>query len=294
MREDNNAKEQELIGLKMDHKRLTLQHTLLASDHELLKMKYSETSENAPSSYEQYQQQIADWHNKYNARGADVKLLTRQVETLKGVIMTQGLSQAVPPSEPISAPAPSNAPEEFPAPGPGWQFGGAERAANRPNWGNAPPSEPIMDNGWGISPSPAPQDSSHGYSDSSVEPQSRGKGKQTGRGYNNYSKGKGNKHFSQPSGKRGRDSREDDARDVRQKSWNSDGKSIAESWSKSPHVRLYMRDLSLGTAKSLPISLRKADTEFQKASKDISFDKWHENSDTALAHLHKALGRYAR
>ncbi len=77
MKEDNDTKEQELINLKMDHKRLTLQHTLLASDHELLKMKYSETSENAPSSYEQYQRQIDDWHSKFNARDTDVKLLMR-------------------------------------------------------------------------------------------------------------------------------------------------------------------------------------------------------------------------
>jgi hypothetical protein len=111
-------------------------------------MKYSETSENAPSSYEQYQRQIDDWHSKFNARDADVKLLTRQVENLKSVIMTQGLT--MPPPEPVSAPAPSNAPEELPVPGPGWHFGGANRAANRPNWGNVPPPEPILDNGWGI------------------------------------------------------------------------------------------------------------------------------------------------
>jgi hypothetical protein len=214
MTEENEAKEEELINLKMDHKRLHLQHTLLASDHELMKMKYSTTSENAPSSFEQYQCQINDWHNKYNAKDVDVKLLTRQVETLKGVIMTQGLHQPAPPSEPVSALAPSNAPQELPAPGPGWHYGGADRAANRPNWGNAPPPEPIHDNGWGISPSPAPQESSHGYSDSSFEPQFRGgKGNHAGRGNNHYSKGKGANH----SGKRGRDSREDNTRDVRQK-----------------------------------------------------------------------------
>ncbi len=208
MKEENEAKELELINLKMDHKRLSLQHTLLASDHELLKMKYSTTSENAPSSCEQYQRQIDDWHNKFNARDTDVKLLTRQIENLKSVIMTQGLFQDVPP-EPFSAPAPSNAPEELPVPGHGWHFGGADRAANRPNWGNVPPPAPIQDNGWGVSPLPAPQDSSHGYSDSSIEPQHRGKGKHAGRGNSGYSKGRGNNYFTHPSGKRGRDSRED-------------------------------------------------------------------------------------
>ena len=149
MKEDSETKEQDIINLKMDLKRLTLQHTLLTSDHELLKMKYSKTSENAPDSYEHLQHQVDDWHNKFNVRDADVKLLTRQVETLKSVIKTQGLFQPEPPPEPVSssAPAPSKAPEEFPIPGPGWQFGGADRAANRPNWGNLPPPEPIIDNG---------------------------------------------------------------------------------------------------------------------------------------------------
>jgi hypothetical protein len=124
------------------------------------------------------------------------------------------------------------------------------------------------------------------YSDSSVEPQYRAKGKHAGRGNNNTSKGKGNKYFTQPSGKRERDSREDNSRDVRQKSWNQDGKSIAEAWSKSPHIRLYVRTLSLGAVKTLLISLRSTDSNFQKNSKDIPFEKWHENSDTALAHLH--------
>jgi hypothetical protein len=286
---------------------LTLQHTLLASDHELLRSKYSDYSGNDPNSLEQYQRQIDDWRIRCNVKEAEVKLLTRQMETLKNVIMEQGLS--MPPPEPVStaAPAPARAPapapsnlngqEEFPVPGQGWQFTGANRAANRPNWGNAPPPEPF-DDGWGISPSPAPQYSSHDYSDSSVEPQYRAKGskgKNAGRGnYNNPSKGKGNKYFTQPSGKRGRDSREDNARDVRQKSWNQDGKSIAEAWSKQPHIRLYVRTLTLGAVRKLLISLRSADSNFQNQSKDIPIEKWHENSDTALAHLHKALGMPVR
>ncbi len=132
------------------------------------------------------------------------------------------------------------------------------------NWGNVPPPEPILDNGWVNSPSPAPQYSSHDYLDSSVEPQHRAMGKHAGRGNNNTSKGKGNKYFTQPSGKRGRDSREDNARDVRQKSWNQDSKSIAEAWSKSPHIHLYVRTLSLGAVKTLLISLRSADSNFEK------------------------------
>jgi hypothetical protein len=88
MKEDNDAKEKELVALRLEHKRLTLQHTLMVSDHEMLKIKFSDTSGNAPNSYEQYQRQIDDWHNKFNARDADDKLLTQQVKNLKNVIVT--------------------------------------------------------------------------------------------------------------------------------------------------------------------------------------------------------------
>ncbi len=61
----------------------------------------------------------------------------------------------MPPPEPVStaAPAPARAPtpapsnpngqEEFSAPGPGWQFTGANRAVNRPNWGTYPLQNPL-------------------------------------------------------------------------------------------------------------------------------------------------------
>ena len=55
-----------------------------------------------------------------------------------------------------------------------------------------------------------------------------------------------------------------------------------------------MRTLSLGAVRTLLISLRSADSNFQKNSKDLPIEKWHENPDTALAHLHKALGMPVR
>jgi len=308
MKEDNDAKEAELIALKAEHKRLTLQHTLLASDHEVLSIKYSGPSGDDSNSLEEYQRQIDDWRVRCNVKESEVRLLTRHVANLKTVIMEQGLT--MPPPEPAHvapaalapAPAPSpsnpNGQEEFPKPtrASGWQFtGGADRAANRPTWGNTNPlpAQPYND-GWGDSPSPAVHDSSHGYSDSSVEPQFHVKGKNSGRGNFNHSRGRGNKYFSQASNKRGRDTRDDNARDVRQKQWNQDGKSIAEAWSKQPHIRLYVRTLTLGAVKTLLISLRSADSNFQKHSKNVPIEKWHENPDTALAHLHKALGMPVR
>ena len=307
MKDDNDAKESELFNLKADLKRLTLQHAMIVSDHEMLTNKVSDTNEDTLN-YEVYQTQIDDWRNRCSVKKAETELLSKQVANLKAVILEQGLT--MPPSEPVRtaapAPAAASAPastdpigtEEFGTPGTGWQFTGANRAVNRPNWGNAQPPQEPFNNGWGTSPSPAPQDSSHGYSDSSVEPQFRGKGKNFGKGNNPNRginiRGRGNKHLTQPSNKRGRDSRDDSARDVRQKAWNQDGKSIAEAWSKQPHIRLYVRTLTLGAVKSLLISLRSADLNFQKHSKDVPIDKWHENSDTALAHLHKALGMPVR
>ena len=90
MKEDIDAKESELFALKLEHKRLTLQHTVLTSDHELLTNKFSDTSDDAPNSHEQYQRQIDDWHNRCNVKDAETKLLTRQVANLKAVIMEQG------------------------------------------------------------------------------------------------------------------------------------------------------------------------------------------------------------
>ncbi len=90
-------------------------------------------------------------------KDAENKVLTRQVANLKTVIMEQGLT--MPPPEPVhvahTAPAPTLTPAVAPAPAPfnpngqeefpkptgesGWQYTGANRAANRPTWGNTTP-----------------------------------------------------------------------------------------------------------------------------------------------------------
>jgi hypothetical protein len=201
----------------------------------------------------------------------------------------------MPPPEPIRAPAPAsvqapapapsnpNGLEEFPTPGPGWHFGDVSCAANRPTWGNVPPPEPILDNGWRISPYPAPQYSSHDYSDSSVEPQYRAKGKHQGRGKSYNSRGKGNKYFTQPSGKRGRDSRDDNACDVRQKSWNQDGKSIVEAWSKSPFynvtiVKHESRPTRTFLNKDLHIKLRSTYKQHKTAEPTAAFIRLFDES----------------
>jgi hypothetical protein len=74
-----------------------------------------------------------------------------------------------------------------------------------------------------------------------------------------------NRNSSHSQGKRGRDTYEDDKREreVKQKTWNADGKTTAENWSKSMLVRTYMRNLSLEQAKTLLETLKQADIDFQ-------------------------------
>jgi hypothetical protein len=61
-------------------------------------------------------------------------------------------------------------------------------------------------------------------------------------------------------GKRGRD-HADDARNVRQKSWNKDGKSVAEYWSRSHSVHTQFRMLPLAAVETLLETLKLADTQ---------------------------------
>jgi hypothetical protein len=134
---------------------------------------------------------------------------------LRGIIIqTQGMELL--PENPVSAPAPALSVEEF-GPLPEWDVGSG---IVEHTWGNtnASLSSEPHNNGWGA-PSPAPtHESSHGFSDESMEPPNYGKyGKDShqkgfkGKGH----KGSGGKARNAPhsQGKRGRDSYEDSKRD---------------------------------------------------------------------------------
>jgi hypothetical protein len=155
-------------------------------------------------------------------------------------------------------------------------------------------------NGWGTTAAPSPaltQESYHGFSDESMEPPTYGKyGKNS---YHKGFKGKGHKgsgsktrHAPHSQGKRGRDSYEDDKRDreVKQKTWNADGKTTDENWSKSLLIRTYTRNLTLEQVKTLLNTLKQADIDFQHKMKSVHIESWHETTDDNLLHLHKALG----
>ena len=167
---------------------------------------------------------------------------------------------------------------------------------NDPGWGNtrrndAPP--PDFDHGWGsmTGNAPSPSPSNHNYSDSSNEPPRFGK--------NSFKKGKGKggKHHNAPQslasgGKRDRASYEEDQRnrEVRHKAWNSNGTSVANTWSKSTVPRTYIRTRSVEEIIILQNTFISADKSFRNRMSHIDHEKWHETSDDALLFLHKDLG----
>jgi hypothetical protein len=117
--------------------------------------------------------------------------------------------------------------------------------------------------------------------------------------YHKGFKGKGHKgsgsktrHASHSQGKRGRDSYEDDKREreVKQTTWNADGKTTPENCFKTMLIRTYMRNLSLEQAKTLLETLKQADIEFQHETKSVPIESWHETIDDNFLHLHKAIG----
>jgi hypothetical protein len=166
MRETLNETEKELIALKAEHRSLILKHTLLSTEHAVMKSKYS-SQDDSSDPLAQCQKDLVDWQNRYSAKDKETKMLTNQLEVMSNVILAQGLN--VTPSVPVPVPAPAPAPTHI-APRvnngvislDGWDFGGNQQ----PAWGNTRPAavnrEPDHNNGWGAAPSPAhTNESSH-------------------------------------------------------------------------------------------------------------------------------------
>jgi hypothetical protein len=280
MQEVHDKREVEPRQLRTENKKAAIDQVLLLSDFQLFKRKNA-----APSGAEelaQCQRDLRGGQIRSLLKDDEIQALELHIHMLKGLMHAHDI--ALPPETSESAPA-------FAPP-----------AENVPTWGNsnAPPVVDLHNNGWGTntSPSPAPtQESYHGFSDESMEPPTYGKyGKNS---YHKGFKGKGHKgsgsktrHTPHSQGKRGRDSYEDDKRDreVRQKTWNADGKTTAENWSKSLLIRTYMRNLTLEKAQTLLDTLKQADIDFQHKTKSVPIENWHETIDDNLLHLHKALG----
>ncbi len=130
-------------------------------------------------------------------------------------------------------------------------------------WGSAPSNSrklASVHDGWGCAPSPAPtMDGSHTGLPSSDNSRRHLSGTVYGQNMNSKGPGKGSwKGWNhQGKNKRGRDPRDDwcvldrAEREARQKVWNTDGRSTAESWYKSTTLRTHMRILLIPSAKAL-------------------------------------------
>jgi hypothetical protein len=164
---DNLSKvEKELFALKAENKSLILKHSLLTTEHAIMKAKYASQGNDSGDPLAQCQKDLADWQNRYLAKDQESKMLSTQLDVLTNVIQTQGLNLNLP----SPAPAPSWAPlptntmaSPYIAPSIGnndWNHGGN----SAPAWGSTRPATVNHDNGWGRSLSPATNASSHTYS----------------------------------------------------------------------------------------------------------------------------------
>ncbi len=98
-----DQKEKELILLKAEHKRLKLAHTLLNTDHALLKQK--QAAQSSAEEYAQCQKNLRAAQNLCNEKDAVIFLLEEQSGLLSDAIQTHGLD--FPDETPRRTPAPA-------------------------------------------------------------------------------------------------------------------------------------------------------------------------------------------
>ncbi len=108
MRETLDKSEKELATLKAENKSLILKHTLLSTEHAVMKAKYSSHGNESGDPLAQCQKELVDWQNRHSAKENEAKMLTTQLNVLTNVIQTQGLNLI--PSAPAPVPAPAPAP----------------------------------------------------------------------------------------------------------------------------------------------------------------------------------------
>jgi hypothetical protein len=91
MKETLDKVEKELITLKAENKSLILKHTLLTTEHTVMKARYSSQGNESGDPLAQCQKDLADWQNRYLAKDKESKMLSTQLDVLTNVIQTQGL-----------------------------------------------------------------------------------------------------------------------------------------------------------------------------------------------------------
>ncbi len=250
------AKEQELRDLKLAYKQKDFTLTALQAQYNLLTIR--STTQNGTDGYAQLQKDNRDLQLKLKSKEHESELYEKQCVLLTEAFMQQGLN--LPVDVTVDAPAPAPADPHDPNLIPGWDFTSEARARQEISshgWGNVQQSNVVHDNGWGNIPAHAPSPSPQPTLDGSYTGPSDSE--QVGRNqWNNHKgpgKGRGSWKGKNPQGKRGRDQRDDrrgrndrdnrhdrdrSDRDVRQKTWASDGKFVTLSWAKSSTIRTYM------------------------------------------------------
>jgi hypothetical protein len=80
-------------------------------------------------------------------------------------------------------------------------------------------------------------------------------------------------------------------REVRQRTqWDSDGTSVAITWSRSQQLRTYMRSLTLENARALLVTLKQAHFDFQHKARNTNYENWHETIDENVLNLQQIIG----
>jgi hypothetical protein len=283
----NTERENEFLKLKNEHRLLCVANALLTSDHEMLKVRQSAIT--GVEGYAQCQQELQDALKKLDLKTSECKVYQEQVLKLSDALRLQSAGAPV-----YEAPAPAPAEQNF-EPGPNWDRSSHARAVEDAAmaWGVHRAPE-FYNNGWGDSPAKS------SFSETSHNTQTGGPTQIFQRWPGgNYKgppkclKGGGNGIPFHPNpkggkGKRGRD-HADDARNVRQKSWNKDGKSVAEDWSRSHSVHTQFRMLPLAAVETLLETLKLADTSFQQIVRNVNSERWHEHVNTNFLYLHQHL-----
>jgi hypothetical protein len=78
---------------------------------------------------------------------------------------------------------------------------------------------------------------------------------------------------------------------VRQRTqWDSDGMSVAITWSRSAQLRAYMRSLTLENARAMLVTLKQAHSDFQHTARNTHFQNWHETIDENSLQLQQTIG----
>ncbi len=198
------------------------------------------------------------------------------------------LQSAAAPAYEAPAPAPA---EDNLNPPPGWDRSSHSRAVEDAAmaWGVHRAPE-ILNNGWGDSPGES------SFSETSHNTQTGGPTQffgWPGRNHKGPAKGLRGEDSGIPfhpnpksgKGKRGRD-HADDARNVRQKSWSKDGKTVAEDFSRSHSVHTQFCMLPLSAVQTLLETLKLADTSFQQIVRNLNPERWQEHVNTNFLYLH--------